>query len=257
MTAFKKTPIIPQYEVERIRQIHHAGKSKEDFHQVAAGEYIGDIVYGANDGIITTFAVVAGVAGAALSPIIVLILGIANLLADGFSMAAGNYLARKSEREYKRTERAREEWEVERLPEEERQEIREIYAAKGFTGPELERVVQVITSNKQRWVDEMMIGELKIVDGEENHPAKNALATFISFVLAGFVPLVPYVLGTQGVVAFRWAIVATALILFGVGGLRTLVTGKRWWLAGLEMLVVGLVAAAVAYVVGALIARLV
>jgi len=100
--VIKKIPIIPQYEVERIRKIHHEGKAKEDFHNLFAGEYIGDIVYGANDGIITTFAVVAGVAGAALSPTIVLILGVANLFADGFSMAAGNYLARKSEKEYKK-----------------------------------------------------------------------------------------------------------------------------------------------------------
>ncbi|MBI5466177.1 MAG: VIT1/CCC1 transporter family protein [Candidatus Kerfeldbacteria bacterium] len=253
----KHTPTIPQYKIEEIRQIHHQGKSQEDFHQIVAGAYIGDVVYGANDGIITTFAVVAGVAGAALSPTIVLILGVANILADGFSMAAGNFLARKSEHEYRRTERGREEWEIDHLPEEERQEIRELYAAKGFVGADLERAVSIITSNRKVWVDEMMAGELKIVGEGEGHPLKNALATLIAFVLAGAVPLVPYVAGFSGLAAFGWAAVAAAVVLFAVGSLRTLVTGKRWWLAGLEMLVVGVVAAVVAYLVGYFLSKLV
>ncbi len=254
--AHKKSPIIPQYEIEQIRKMHHDGKAKEGFHNLVAGEYIGDIVYGANDGIITTFAVVAGVAGAGLEPIIVLILGAANLFADGFSMAAGNYLARKSEREYKRTERQREEWEIDKLPEEERQEIREIYEAKGFTGTDLERAVEIVTSNRKVWVDEMMIGELKIMEHEVGHPAKNAFATFVAFVIAGGIPLIPYMFLENSPNTFEWAIVATAITLFTVGGLRTLITGGRWWLAGLEMLGVGAVAASVAYIIGKLLGHL-
>ncbi|MBI5734133.1 MAG: VIT1/CCC1 transporter family protein [Candidatus Kerfeldbacteria bacterium] len=222
-----------------------------------AGEYIGDIVFGANDGIITTFAVVAGVAGASLSPVVVLILGAANLLADGFSMAAGNFLARRSERQYEQTERQREEWETEKLPAEERQEIREIYQAKGFTGADLEKAVEIITSNKKVWVDEMMVHELKIISAESGRPLKNALATFVSFVAAGLVPLLPYISGLTGNLAFKWAIVATVVCLFTVGGLRTLITGIRWWLAGLEMLLIGTAAAAVAYAVGYLLGNLV
>ncbi len=254
--AHKRTPVIPQYEVERIRKIHHDGRAKEDFHKLFAGEYIGDIVYGANDGIITTFAVVAGVAGAGLEPIIVLILGAANLFADGFSMAAGNYLARKSEREYRKTERQREEWEIDKLPEEEKQEIREIYQAKGFTGAELERAVEIITSNRKIWVDEMMIGELKIMESEDGHPLKNSLATFCAFVVAGGIPLIPYIFLDTGQNNFGWAIAATGITLFVIGSLRTLITGKKWWLAGLEMLGVGTVAATVAYVVGNLLSHL-
>lgn len=257
MISFKRTPIIPQYKIEEIRQIHHQGKSQEDFHKLMAGKYIGDIVFGANDGIITTFAVVAGVAGASLSPAVVLILGSANLLADGFSMAAGNFLARRSERQYEQTERKREEWEVDRLPKEEKQEIREIYAAKGFMGADLERVVDIITRDKKVWVDEMMISELKIVGDEDNKPIKNAVATFTSFVIAGAVPLVPYIFGLAGNEAFKWAIVATAICLFMVGSLRTHITGIKWWLAGVEMLGVGAVAASVAYVVGYLLGNLI
>ena len=94
---------------------------------------IGDLVYGATDGAVTTFAVVAGVVGAALSPSIILILGFSNLFADGFSMAVGNYLGSKSQKEYIEKERRREEWEIDNLVEQEKQEIKDIYTKKGFT----------------------------------------------------------------------------------------------------------------------------
>ncbi|MDQ3076334.1 MAG: VIT1/CCC1 transporter family protein [bacterium] len=168
------------------------------------GQYIGDIVYGANDGIITTFAVVAGVAGANLSPNIVIILGIANLIADGFSMATSNYLARKSEREYQNTlETKREEF------------IRKIES-----------------------------------------PIKSAFATFASFILAGSVPLVPY-LFTKSENVFTYAIVFTGITLFIVGCLRTTITKTIWWKAGLEMLAIGAIAAGVAYGIGNFLGKMV
>lgn len=242
---------IPASEVEHIRVLHHQGGAHEYFHRSTAGAYIGDAVFGANDGIITTFAVVAGVAGAQLAPAVVLILGAANLLGDGFSMAAGNYLARKSEAEWRTTERTKELWEVEHMPNEERQEVRQMYAAKGFQGVELERVTQVLTSNKEVWVNEMMVGEHGITASSGNsHPAKNASVTFVSFLVAGALPLLPYVMGLAGPRAFTWSTVAAAVTLFIVGSLRTRVTQRRWLLAGLEMLLVGGVAAVVAYVVG-------
>ncbi len=166
------------------------------------GEYIGDLVYGANDGIITTFAVVAGIAGASLSPTIVVILGVANLVADGFSMATSNYLARKSEKEYN------------------------------------EKITGVVAIQKPG-----------------AHPLKNALVTFISFAVAGAVPLLPYIFGVE-TNAFYWAIFATSVALFTIGSLRTLVTGIRWWLAGLEMFAIGAVAAGVAYGIGNLLGNL-
>lgn len=245
-------------ETEHIRKLHHEGGAHEYFHTKTAGGYVGDVVFGANDGIITTFAVVAGVAGADLSSTIVLILGVANLLGDGFSMAAGNFLARKSEAEWRAIERAREEWEVDNMPEEERLEVREMYKKKGLRGETLEQVVQVLTSNKEVWVREMMTGEHGIVPEDKLlHPTKNAAVTFISFVVAGAIPLLPYVFGAIGTVAFRWSTIAAGITLFAVGSLRTLVTGKRWWLAGVEMLGVGAIAAGVAYTVGAFLARLV
>jgi VIT1/CCC1 family predicted Fe2+/Mn2+ transporter len=165
-----------------------------------ARHYIGDLVYGANDGIITTFAVVAGVAGGALSHTAVLIVGAANLAADGLSMAVGNVLAIRAH------ESARE---AEGLPE------------------------------------------------AEARPWRHAGATFVAFVVAGSVPLVPYVLPALREQEFTWSIVSTLASLFAVGAARTMVTVDRWWTAGLEMLLLGAIVAATAYGAGALMAAVI
>ncbi len=247
-----------QQLIDSVRQMHHDGTVHEQFHSRVAGGYLRDFVYGANDGIITTFAVVAGVAGANLSAAVVLILGFANLLADGFSMGMSNYLGEKSNRDYMATERAREEWEVEHLPEEERMEVRELYKHKGFSGALLEEVVVVLTSNKKRWVDEMMIGEHGLVPIDKSRkPWKNAAVTFGAFVVTGVVPLTPYVFGHTSQNTFPYAVAATAAILFLVGSLRCLFTQRRWWISGLEMLGVGALAATVAYLVGNFLSRVI
>jgi VIT1/CCC1 family predicted Fe2+/Mn2+ transporter len=158
--------------------------------------YLRDLVYGANDGIITTFAVVSGVAGAALEARTVLILGAANLLADGFSMGASNYLS-----------------------------IRSDEAVRDSRGEPI----------------------------SEPFPMRHGVATTAAFVVAGAVPLLPYVLAAPER-RFGVAVAATLATLFVVGALRSSVTALRWWKAGLEMLAVGALAAAVSYGVGWLIA---
>ena len=162
-----------------------------------ARHYLGDLVYGANDGIITTFAVVAGVSGASLPARTILILGFANLLADGFSMGASNVLA-----------------------------IRSGEALRASDGLEV----------------------------EEPFAARHGAATFLAFVLAGVIPLVAYVF--PGSIENRFPVAATFTLvtLFGVGAMRSLVTRVGWVKSGLEMLILGAVAAAVAYGVGAFIA---
>jgi len=144
---------------------------------------------------VTTFAVVAGVAGANLPLSTVLILGFANLLADGLAMGLGNYLGIKSEVDYIRRERRLEGWETVHAPDLERKEIEAIYQRKGFKGKELQRVVEVITGNKKVWVDTMMTEELGLPTEKSEHPVKNGVATFISFALAGLCPLLPYIFG--------------------------------------------------------------
>ena len=244
-------------DVELTKEAHtkKAIHDHKEEHNHEHGQHIGDFVYGALDGIITTFAVVSGVAGANLSIGIVLILGFANLFADGFSMALGSYLSTKSEKEYEEKERERELWETENIPEGEREEIRQIYKKKGFKEPLLEQVVNVITSDKKVWVDTMMIEELHLFP-EKKSPIKSGVVTFVSFVLIGFLPLLPYVVArvfSSETNLFLWSIIVTAITLFIVGACRSIIIGRAWWRAGSEMLLIGAVAAFVAYGVGVLL----
>ncbi|MDP1709443.1 MAG: VIT1/CCC1 transporter family protein [Candidatus Komeilibacteria bacterium] len=236
--------------IAELKQAHEELKAIEKYHRVGKGSYLRNMVYGANDGIITTFAVVAGVAGAQLPIKVVLILGVANLVADGISMAMGNFLGTKSENDFKRKERQMEAMEVDLIPEEERKEIEEIYRKKGFKGELLIKAVDAITSDKKIWVDEMMVNELNIIPNEDESPGKNALATFMAFGAAGFLPLMPYIFGFSYGGVFQTAIIMTGLALFAVGSVRTIFTKKNWILAGLEMLLVGAAAAAVSYGLG-------
>jgi VIT1/CCC1 family predicted Fe2+/Mn2+ transporter len=165
-----------------------------------AQHYIRDVVYGANDGIITTFAVVAGVTGGTLAPVTVLVLGVANLLADGLSMGVGNYLGIRSD------ERVRE---AQQLPE------------------------------------------------QEAYPARHGIATFVAFVAAGAVPLLPYVFPGVATNLFAASTVLSLIVLFAVGAARARVGAGSWWLNGLEMLGLGVIVGAVAYYGGAIVAGLV
>lgn len=162
--------------------------------------YVRELVYGANDGLITTFAVVAGVAGGGLSSAVILICGVANLIADGLSMAVGNYLSIRSHESV---------LEAQGLPE------------------------------------------------EEAHPARHGAATFVAFVLAGAVPLLPYAFGMREDSAFYWSTGLTLLTMFVVGAMRSLIGTVRWWLGGFEMGVLGGIVAAVAYWTGRLVAGLI
>jgi len=205
------------------------------------------------DGIVTTFAVVSGVIGADLSVSIILILGFANLVADGFSMAAGSYMAIKSDQDYHQRERDREKWEVENMPEAEVEEIRQIYMKKGFKGKQLEGVVKTITSDKKLWIDTMMIEELGIIV-ETKSPKIVALTTFTAFLICGIIPLLAFLLlffiPTIQDNAFLISALLTGITIFTVGALRSVFIAKHWFRAGLEMFLVGGVAASVAYVIG-------
>ena len=135
-------------------------------HGGAGSQYLGEMVYGGLDGIITTFAVVSGVAGAQLGTPVILILGLANLLADGFSMATGAYLSSKSEHEYYRKEWEREAWEVKHFPDGERAELQEVYVRRGYTDEEARQLVEIQSRNAERWVKAMMIDELGMMEDE-------------------------------------------------------------------------------------------
>ncbi len=231
-----------QHTPEAIRQRLERGPSHS---------YLGDSVLGAVDGCVTTFAVVAGVAGAELAPTIVIILGVANLLADGFSMAVGNFLGTKSERQVVERIRRMEEMHIDQVPEAEREEIRQIFAGKGFDGGLLEKIVEVITRDRRRWVDTMITEEWGL-PLETPSPWKSGLATFVAFVVAGAVPLVPFLLpiAWSAQSAFQVSALATAVTFFAVGVAKGYVVQRSPWWAGLETLLVGGGAAALAYGVG-------
>ena len=149
---------------------------------------IEDFVYGATDGAVTTFAIVAGVVGASLSPSIVLILGFANLFADGFAMAIGNFLSSKSRIESIQRERKREEWEIENNPTQKIQEIKDIYSEKGFKDELLENITKVIVSKRKVWVDTMMEEKIGPIDNNNENPIYKAITTFFAFYLVGLIP---------------------------------------------------------------------
>lgn len=163
-----------------------------------SGEYLAEIIYGANDGIVTTFAVVSGVAGATLNPSIVLILGAANLFADGFSMGMSNYLSRRSEIAYQTS-----------------------------------------------------VEETEAETDDAKSPRNTAFVTFLAFIVAGWAPLFPYIFALEPL--FPISITVTGFAFFTVGASRSLVTDRRWYVNGAEMLLVGMVAATVAYAVGGLL----
>lgn len=216
---------------------------------IRTGRYLKDVVFAANDGIITTFAVVAATVGGALSPAVILIVGLANILADGFSMATGNYLGTKSAIDFYKKEEAVEREEVGRIPEEEKREVREILERKGYRGEDLERMTSLITSNEQFWIDFMMVEELGLSNLEGESPLMNGAVTFVSFVSAGMIPLLPYIVfGEQA--SFLIACATTGAALFCVGALRSFFSRASWMLLGLEMLSLGGVAAGIAYGVG-------
>ncbi len=215
-------------------------------------KYLGEFVYGGIDGCVTTFAVVAGAVGAGLNSGIIIILGFANLLADGFAMSVGAYLSFRSEREKYNKHKKIEYWEVDNLRESEVEEIREIYKGKGFDGELLEQIVEVITEDKDRWVNEMMKEELEMIEDQRN-PVIIGLVTFISFFIIGLIPLTVYVIEyTIGFNSdlFFWSSILTAAGFMIIGGLKAQVTQNTIWKGILETLLLGMVAALVAYFVG-------
>ena len=220
-----------------------------------------DFIYGSFDGSVTTFAVVAGAVGASLSPMVVIVLGLANLFADGFAMAAGNYQATKARIEFIQKERKREEWEIDNMEESERQEIRDIYAKKGFAAELLDEIVRVITARRKVWVDTMMKEKLGLIE-DDRRPLDTAASTIFGFAVIGIIPLIPfiviYVTGLDLIPqSFSFSVVFTSAAFFLIGVIKGKIVKKSLLRSGLSTLLIGGIAASVAYLVGVLLAGLV
>lgn len=213
--------------------------------------YLGDFVLGAVDGAVTTFAVVAGGAGAGLSNGVVLVLGLANVLADGFSMAAGNFLRARADQHELEQFRRMEESHIDRIPEGEREEVRQIFRGKGFEGEVLERIVGVITDDRKQWVNTMLKEEWGL-QLQPPSPWRAGLATFAAFMLAGLIPLSPLMVLPRGQSQHSFALssLLTGITFFVVGFIRGRFVERRAFGAGIETLLIGGGAASVAYFVG-------
>ncbi len=217
------------------------------------GIYLRDFVYGAIDGCVTTFAIVSGVFGADLSSKIIIILGFVNLLADGFSMAVSNYLGTKADRQLVDKARKIEEHHIDVIPDGEKEEIRVIFQQKGFEGDLLEKIVKTVSENRKLWVDTMIQDEWGLsISGSS--PMKAAYVTFFAFCLAGLVPLLPFIFITSSDhFAFYVSICLTGVVFFGIGTLKSWFSIEHWLKSGLETLLIGGLAAIVAFIVGMLL----
>jgi len=209
--------------------------------------FLRDWVYGGMDGAVTTFAVVSSVIGAALANHIIIILGVANLIADGFSMAAANFLSTKAEEEQYHLYKTYEQQQIENIPEGETEEIRVIFRNKGFHGKALESIVTQITSDKKLWVDTMMQEEYGLSSSTRS-PYKAALNTFIAFFIFGSVPLLPFIIATRYM--FISACIATGIVFVLIGSLKSKWSIHAWWRSVLTTLAIGACAASIAYIIG-------
>jgi VIT1/CCC1 family predicted Fe2+/Mn2+ transporter len=182
--------------------------------------------------------------------LIVLILGFANLVADGFSMAASNFLGTRAEHEDYTRLKEIEYRHIRVHPEGEREEVRQIYRDKGFEGDELEKAVDLITSDKDRWVQTMLTEEYGLPT-EIRSAWKAAFATFMAFVVCGLIPLLPYLFGVKN--SFYVSSVLTGVTFFIIGSVKSRWSTASWLRSGLETFFVGALAAILAYAVGVLL----
>ncbi|KAF0685121.1 Aste57867_22946 [Aphanomyces stellatus] len=247
-------------DAEASRLIHIAKVGIAPEAHLDNGGHIKSAVYGGLDGIITTFATVTSVAGSGLPHAVILILGLAHLVADGLSMGMGDVLSTQAEIDLVHHERARETWEFDNFPEGEVQEMVELYESKGVDHEDATQVVEILSKYKEAFIDIMMVEELKLMPvDEDDNPLIGGLVTFASFVLFGAVPLLSYLInlvpGIQltGDQALWGSCILTALTLFILGAVKGQYVGQKWYISGLYMAVNGTIAAGSGWVIGYLL----
>lgn len=228
---------------------HSAGAIAQRLKDAKTPSVLRDLVYGGIDGAVTTLAIVAGVQGAGFSYTVIIVLGLANILADGFSMAAGNFAGTRAEADEVQRLRAIEADHIQRAPDGEREEMRQILAAKGLSGAPLDQAVAAICSRESTWIDMMLVDEYG-VSPHTYAPMRAALATFGAFVVAGFVPLLPFLLQLEN--AFVVSLGMTVLVFALIGALRGIWSLRSSWWTAFETVLIGGIAAAIAYAVGGL-----
>lgn len=225
---------------------------------ITGGGKIRSIILGLNDGLISTFTLLVGVAAATLISTgdnnIVLLTGFAAMVSGAVSMGLGEYISSKSEYNYIKNELKKEKAEIELFPEEEKEEVREIFENMGFKGDNLDSCVETITSDKQVWLDFLTKSELGLEEPE--NPVIGAILTFLSFIGGAFITLFSYILNL-GLFSLILSSMVSFGMLFMVGMLKTLITGEHKIKSGLEMVLIGVIAFMISYGIGTLLDQLV
>lgn len=235
---------------EKLLQDHHPTAIRARLAKPAKASTLPDAVLGGIDGCVTTFAVVSGAFGAGFSPQVALVLGFANLLADGFSMAVSNYEAGRAKLAQAVSAERTERQHIALIPEGEREEIRQLFRAKGFEGQLLEEAVDVICSDPEVWVA-TMIREEHQLNVEGISPLRSALVTFIAFLIVGAVPLLPYTFsGFSTTTQFLSSLGLAGGIFLAIGMLKSAVYQQPIWRSGIRTLVMGIAAAGLAFGAG-------
>ena len=223
---------------------------------VSGGGWIGQAIYGINDGLGAAFGVVSGVAGAThVNSSFVLLSGFASMIASALSMGSGAYLATKSEKEMREAEYERERKEIADHPEEEREELSLFYQLKGFTEAEANAMASRMAENPEEMLRTLAHEELGLSERAFVNPWRSAASATIATAIGAAVPVLPYVF-TGGVAALAISFVISTLAHFGVGAAKVVVTGRSWWKSGMEMMIIGLGEAAITYSIGLLVAPL-
>lgn len=224
-----------------------SGTRQSEGHQIK-GRFLRELVFGANDGLVSNVALVAGIAGGTANPKVILLGGVAGLVAGAISMSLGAYVSTKSEHEFRESEETRERWEVDNMREQELAETAHIFRLKGITGPLLDEVVQAVSRDHEQWIKLMMTEELGFAD-QPPRPKVSAAIMGIAFSVGALFPVVPYIF-LEGALAYITSLSLTAAALFGVGALRASMTTGSMWRKGLEMVILGGGAVAIASLIG-------
>lgn len=220
--------------------------------EIRGGGGVRDMIFGANDGLVSTLAFVAGVVGAITDPYTVLLSGVAELFAGTISMGFGSYQSAKSELEILERESQREKVKKVKTPEEERDELIKFYQAEGFKREEAEAIVDRIAGEKEVPLQASDLEELGLAPEERGNPVKAGVLCGASFGLAALVPILPFAFSIGCINALIVSIIGTVTTLFGVGAMKTIFSRKNWIRSGLEMMIIGASAAAITHVIGKL-----
>jgi VIT1/CCC1 family predicted Fe2+/Mn2+ transporter/rubrerythrin len=226
---------------------------REKWH-MRGGSWIGDAIYGVNDGLGAVFGIVSGVAGYTLEKggsDFVLIAGLAGMVASSISMGSGAYLAAKSEREVYEAELSREQKEIEQNPDEEREEMELFYQLKGFSAEEAKTLVDRISQHPEQFLKTLAHEELGLSETSFPNPWVSLLSSMLSTALGAFIPLIPFFF-MRGIGAVALSLSISILAHFAVGAAKSLITARSWWASGLEMTMVGIIAGVITYALGTL-----